>query len=151
MKVRLNKLPVKTTNGFKINDVELELEIPNYKRKKDVLIEGDMSSLKIEKTFTKKTSTSRIGLEVLEYEELTIQVPKGIHVKEPIMITYSLQENDSNHSQMKIVYEEDSSCNFVITTRTEDDTPCFSHIVEHVTSKKNSSGKICYFNFKYSF
>ena len=81
MKVRLNKLPVKTTNGFKINDVELELEIPNYKRKKDVLIEGDMSSLKIEKTFTKKTSTSRIGLEVLEYEELTIQVPKGIHVK----------------------------------------------------------------------
>ena len=45
---RLNKLPIKTTNNFKINDLEIDLDIPNIDSFKDFKIDGNTEKIKIE-------------------------------------------------------------------------------------------------------
>ena len=146
MKMKLNKLPVKTTNGFQINDVEVEFNIPTFKRNTDVLIEGDLSLIQVKKEKKKGDLTSKIGLTLSAYENIQIVVPKGVNIKEPIIITYSLQKEDANISQIEIVYEENSSCDFVITTKSMDNTSCFQHLKEMITSQKNASGHLCFIN-----
>ena len=144
MKYRLNKLPVKTTNGFQINDVEVELNVSSYQRRNDVLIQGDVSSLTIHKGMKKEKLMTKLGLEVSEYEEIQIQVPKGVSIKEPICITYDLEEKDWSISKIVITYEEDSSCDFIITNASHG--PCFQYLIESVSSQKNSSGNISILN-----
>ncbi len=144
MKYRLNQLPVKTTNGFQINDVEVELTIPTFHRTNDVVIEGD-ASLKILKKMRDEKISSKLGLEVSSYENLKITVPKGVKVEKPVFITYSLEKKDANISRLEIIYEEDSSCSFIIQTKT-DSTTCFQYILENVVSQKNSSGTITFIN-----
>lgn len=144
MKYRFNKLPVKTTNGFQINDVEVELDVSSYCRTKDVFIQGDVSSLTIQQEMKKETLTTKLGLEVSEYEEIRIQVPKGVSIKEPICITYELEEKDWSVSKISIQYEEDSSCDFIIMNTSHGS--CFQYLIEGVSSKKNSSGNISIMN-----
>ena len=67
MKYQINKLPVKTTNGFKINDLELELDLPEFSMKNEFEFEGDISSLKIEKKIKEEKLSSKIGLEFQKY------------------------------------------------------------------------------------
>ena len=71
MKYILNKLPVKTTNNFKINDLKVELDLPKKYDFNEYFI-TDNKDLIISKKIVNKKITSKIGLEFTKYLELNI-------------------------------------------------------------------------------
>lgn len=146
MKYRLNPLPVKTTNGFKINDVELDITLPKNHMSHAFDFLGDISSLKIEEKMIQNHESSRIGIEFDDYYDIQIYIPKGIHVEKPIMIHYSFQKEDSLYSKISFHYEEDSSCDFIVMMESDDSEKHFNHLIEKVFSNKNSFGNITYIN-----
>ena len=146
MKYQLNKLPVKTTNGFKINDVVVDLNIPRFQSSHDFEIKGDTSLLKIKQEDVVDSITSRIGLELDGTKKICIVVPKDVVVKEPISLQFDFQENDVLISDLEIQYEENSSCNFIITIHSLDENIHFSHLKETIKSSKNSCGNITFIN-----
>ena len=146
MKYCLNKLPVKTTNNFKINDLEVEFDIPNFQMNHEFEIQGDTSSLKIDKKFKKEKITSKIGLELEEFYEISITVPRDVCIEDPIMISYSFENDESVISKFQFLYEENSSCNFILSLNSLDSSSCFSHLVEEVQMKENSKGDVTFLN-----
>ena len=76
MKYRLNKLPVKTTNGFKINDIEVDINIPEVNSFNEFVI-NNSEGIIIDKCIKNSDVSSRIGLDFSRYLELNITVPKN--------------------------------------------------------------------------
>ena len=146
MKYRLNSLPVKTTNGFHINDVEVDLEIPKFQMKQEYQISGDISSLTINHCIKKEECSSRIGLSFDTYYLLSIVVPHGVVVDEPILIEYDFQKDDILFDVIDITYEENSSCSFVFKYVSKDQENHFHHLIEKVHSGDSSSGNITIIN-----
>ena len=146
MKYRLNELPVKTTNGFQINDVEIDIDIPSFQMNHTFNIQGDISSLKITQTTKKESYCSKIGLPIDEYLEVKICVPKDTKVTDPIFISYDFEDKEAIFSNFVIDYENNSSCNFIFIMKSHDDGIHFNHFVEKVTSKENAKGNITFIN-----
>ena len=146
MKYRLNQLPVKTTNGFKINDVEVDLELPTYNMLSDYKLDGDISLLKIKKEIVENTITSKIGLDIHKYYELNITIPKNVIIEKPIFITYDFKSHDALYSKFNFLFEENSSCNFIIAMNSSDHNKHFNYFIESVKSKHNSNGSITIIN-----
>ena len=140
MKYILNKLQDKTTNNFKINDIELDLEIPNIKEFEKYEISNN--NLLIKQEIKKEKLNTKIGLEFTKYLELTITVPKYEVIKEPIFITH----NNDLISNIKFIFEESSSANFIIKYTTTDNNKYFNYQKEETISKENSSCSITYIN-----
>jgi len=146
MKYILNSLPAKTTNHFKINNIELDLEIPNYKKTNDYSIIGSTDKLTIEEKEINEKITTKVGLEFNKYYELNITVPKNIIIDDAILIDYAFENNDVLVDKISINYEENSSCNFIINYISKDDSISFHHLLEKTISSKNSKGNITYIN-----
>ena len=146
MKYTLNKLPVKTTNHFKINDIELELEEPSYIGYNDLSIQGNVYDLEIERRLVKEPLNTKIGLPISQYMELSITIPKNIQVETPILIDYVFKDNDSFMDKIIFHYEENSHCDFIVTYISADETPHFHHLLEETISMNHSSGSISYIN-----
>lgn len=144
--MRLNKLPIKTTNHFNINDIDLELDIPNFKTNNDYSILGDTSKLIIKKEKQKKELSTKIGITYKEYQELNITIPKNVKVDEAILIDYAFIDDDSLIDRIVFNYEENSSCNFIITYISKDDNKHFHSLLETTKSSKSSIGNITYIN-----
>lgn len=146
MKYILNKLHEKTTNNFKINNLEIDLDIPNYKGFDELQIIGDSKLLKIEKNHKKEKLNTKIGLEIKEYEEIKITIPKNIKIDDPVIIDYAFKNDDSFYDKIIFNYEENSKCDFYITYISADETSHFHHLLEKTRSEKNSEGSITYLN-----
>lgn len=140
MKYRLNKLPVKTTNNFKINDVEVDIEIPNYDEFSKFKIDNN-KDISFTQNVVDKKINSRIGLEFDKYLELVIDIPKNIN--DTIVINYDF---DSNCLVDKIIfnYQENSNCNFIIKYHSLD--YAFHHLLCEANLASNSSGNITIIN-----
>ena len=93
MKYRLNKLPVKTTNNFKVNDIELDIDIPDINNFNDFLISND-TQLIVEKNIVKKSLSTKIGLDFSKYLELNIKVPKNIKIDKPVILEYEFKDKE---------------------------------------------------------
>ena len=79
MKYILNKLQEKTTNNFRVNEIKLDLDLPeNFKLKKYEIKNNKLEITEEEKT---ETLTSKIGLTLNKYKELNIKVPKYFNAK----------------------------------------------------------------------
>ena len=74
MKYILNKTPIRTTEGFHINDLKIDIDIPNDFKFHDYEIEND-SLVSIDK-LTKQVFKSEIGLTHDEYQNLEIILVK---------------------------------------------------------------------------
>ena len=146
MKYILNSLKEKTTNNFKINNLELEMELPKFKANDILKIQGDLNQLIIKQNHIKEKLTTKLGLEIPEYDELNIIVPKDVEIKEPIIIDYAFKNDDAFFDKIKINYEENSSCDFYITYISTDEEKHFHHLMEETKSAKNSKGCITYLN-----
>jgi len=145
MKYILNSLQDKTTNNFKINNLEIDLDIPSYKGKETLNIQGS-SKLIIEKKHKKEKINTKIGLEINEYEELKIIVPKDTVINEPVLIDYAFKENDAFYDRIIFQFEENSKCDFYITYISADEESHFHHLLEETKSEHNSKGSITYLN-----
>ena len=146
MKYILNKLHEKTTNNFKINNLEIDFELPSFNVRETLKIQGDLLPLKIEQSHQKKKLNTKIGLEIREYDELTITIPKNVNIETPIIIDYAFRNNDSFFDKINFNYEENSKCDFYITYISADEGNHFHHLFEQTKSEKNSVGSITYLN-----
>lgn len=140
MKYILNKLQDKTTNNFKINDIELDLDLPVINEFTNYEISNN--NLLIKQEIKESKLTTKIGLEFTKYLELTITVPKYTEIKEPIFITH----NNDLISNIKFIFEENSSANFIIKYTTTDNNKYFNYQKEETISKENSNCSITYIN-----
>ena len=65
MEYILNKLPVKTTNNFKVNDLKIDLDIPDIKNRSRFVI--DNNKLDNTQVFINKKIVSKIGFEFTKF------------------------------------------------------------------------------------
>ena len=140
MKKKLNKLPIKTTNNFNINDVEVDIEINELNTDKLYEVEG----IEVKQTIKEEKITSRVGLEFNKYLELTITVDKTYN--NPILVNYNFTNNDYLISNIIINYENNSNANFIFTYKSLDNNKHFNYLKEIVNMKENSLGTITYIN-----
>ena len=84
----LNKLPVKTTNNFKINDLEIELDIPKLNNNNEYEI-TDIKDIIITKKIVNKKLTTKVGLEFNKYLDIKIVIPKNKVIDDTIYINYN--------------------------------------------------------------
>ena len=145
VKYRLNKLPVKTTNNFRINDLEIELDIPKLNNLNEYEITNN-SDLIINKKIVNKKLDTKVGLEFDKYLDINITIPKNISINETIMINYGFSKDDALISKITFNYEENSCCNFVINYDSIDNNSHFNHLYEVVNMNDNSSGNISIVN-----
>ena len=145
MKYRLNKLPVKTTNNFKINDLEIELDIPKINILSEYVI-TDNKDIIINKKIVNKKLTTKIGLEFDKYLDVEITIPKNKIITDTVCINYNFSKDEVLISKITINYEENSSCNFVINYNSSDDNSHFNHLYEVVKMGNGSNGNITILN-----
>jgi len=143
MKCILNKLPVKTTNNFKVNDLKIDLELPEQLNFLDYNINN---SKYIDICNKEEKITSKIGLEFNKYKEVNITIPKNTQVIDTIIIRYDFSKSNNLIDKINIKLLENSSVNIIIIYTSSDDLSSFHYLVENLECKNNSYGNISIIN-----
>ena len=114
MKYVLNKTPIRTTNGFRVNDVKVDLEIPNNIEHHDyeILNISDVEST-IESNFV-----SNIGLEHKNYKNTNINVDN--QNDSVIKLKYCFNDNDSLVDNININVSKNLNINMLICYESKD-------------------------------
>ena len=130
MKYILNETPVKTTNGFKINNISVDLDIPTvYKLNIINILCDEMNKIDISIDKVNKIESSKIGLEeTLDYE-LNIIVKKYEELNKDCIIEYHFTD-DANKlfSKINIKAEESSKSKFIIRFISDSDSYNFNYL-----------------------
>ena len=113
MEYILNKLPVKTTINFKVNDLKIDLDIPEITGMKKFSISNN-DSLDINQDITEDKLVSKIGLEFSKYLNVDITIPKNIRINDSVILEYEFSNDDILIDKINFNYEENSSCDFII-------------------------------------
>ena len=145
-KYTLNSTPIRTANNFGINDIDLELELPQVKNFENVMIiTSEMDKLQINKIENESLNLkSRIGLEEINNNySLNIIVPKENIIHDPIIINCDFDdENNCLVDNIKITMEENSESTFILKYKSEDKEKAFHYLKQETIAKENSKGKI---------
>ncbi len=140
MKYILNETPVKTTNGFMINNINVDLDIPLvYKLNIINIVSDEMDKIDIDINKPNTNETTKIGLEdTLDYE-INITVKEYEELKNDCIIEYHFT-NDANKlfSRININAKESSKSKFIIKFISEDDTPAFNYLKQINNVEKNA-------------
>ena len=96
--MKLNKLRCKTTNGFKVNNLAIDLDLKELNTDKEYVVNG----IEVTQSIKEDTITSNIGLTYSKYLELTISVDK-VYDK-PILVNYNFSNNDYLVSKVKLYH-----------------------------------------------
>lgn len=138
--MKLNSLRCKTTNGFKVNNLDIELDLNELNTDKLYNING----IEVSQTIKNEEITSKVGLTYSKYLELTISVDK-VYDK-PILVNYNFENNDYLVSKIIINYKKYSSCDFIFNYKSLDSNKHFNYLVEEVIGEEYSTGSITYIN-----
>ena len=145
MEYILNKLPVKTTNNFKVNDLKIDLDLPEITDMNKFNISNN-DLLDINQEIIDDEFTSKIGLEFSRYLNIDITIPKDVVIDESIILSYDFSNNDVLIDKINFNYEENASCNFIIIYKSIDNNKHFHHLLSKINSNINSRGNITYIN-----
>jgi Fe-S cluster assembly scaffold protein SufB len=140
MKYILNKTPVKTTNGFRINNITVDLDIPVVYKLNIINITCDeMDKLDISIDKINNTETSRIGLEdTLDYE-VNITVKEYEELKNDCIIEYHFTEEANKlFSKININAKESSKSKFIIKFISETEEYNFNYLKQVNNIEKNA-------------
>lgn len=138
--LRLNKTPVRTSNNYGINDISLDLELPEVRTFENATFEISSDDIEFNIEEPKSILNSKIGLELQSNYSVTLTVPEYVKVKEPIRITFEFDEdNTSLVDNIKIVMEEGSSAKFIIEYLSNDNNQKFFHYLKQETIAKENS------------
>lgn len=148
---KLNDTPLKTSNNYGINNIKLDINIPTIKNYDNFLMMStEVDKLKIinfDVISESKNLKSKIGLEVKQNYEITITVPQKVEVKEPIILEFSLDEdNTALIENINIVYEENAKADFIIKYISNDENGQFHYLKQETKASKNSKGSITIIN-----
>ena len=140
MKKRLNKLPIKTTNNFNINDVEVDIDINELNTDKYYEVNG----IEVNQIIKEDLLETRVGLNYKKYLELTITVDKTYN--EPILVNYNFTDNDYLISKVIINYKKNCKGDIIFTYKSQDNNNHFNYLKEIVNMEENSIGTISFIN-----
>lgn len=135
IKMVLNEMNIKTTNGFNVNNVTLDLELPKNPKFKEYKI-----SSKIDIKYRKSKITSKIGLSLDEALNLDIIIKENM--KKPIILSYEL--DDALINNINIHYLENTQADLVFKYTSKKKT--FNYIKYNITMDKYSTGNISIVN-----
>ena len=140
MKYILNETPVKTTNGFKINNISVDLDIPVVYKLNIINITCDeMDKLDISIDKANKNDNTKIGLEdTLDYV-VNITVKEYEELKNDCIIEYHFtNEVNKLFSNININAKESSKSKFIIKFISEDDSYNFNYLKQINNIEKNA-------------
>lgn len=138
--LRLNKTPVRTSNNYGINDIGLDLELPEVRIFENATFEISSDNIEFNIEEPKGMLNSKIGLELQSNYGVTLTVPEYVKVKEPIRVTFEFDEDNlSLVDNIKIVMEEGSSAKFIIEYLGNDNNQKFFHYLKQETIAKENS------------
>lgn len=141
----LNETPIKTTNNFKMNNINLNLDLSGNDNFKDFkIINGDNLDIKINKNGG--ILTSKIGLEFNKSYVIDITVKKDIHINEPVYLTYEFKDDDLLVDNINITYEENSKADFILKYVSLDNGKHIHQLKENIKASKASNGSISIIN-----
>lgn len=144
-----NKLPMKTFRWLGVNELKLNREIPDIKPFQRIEPQGEgVKELVITRSNTfpyDKMPLTGMGEEAAEFihqnknQEMTITVPKGKKVKEPVFIRYRLEaENPVLVEETLILAEEGSEITLVVTYEGEEEAKAFHGGLFYLKAAKNA-------------
>ena len=138
--MKLNELRSKTTNGFKVNNLDIDLDLKELNTNKKYVVNG----IEVSQSIKEDTITSNIGLTYSKYLELTISVDKVYN--KPILVNYNFENEDYIVSKVIINYKKNSKCNFIFNYKSLDNNKHFNYLVEEINTEEYSTGSITYIN-----
>ncbi len=145
-KMTLNDTPVRTAKNFGINDITLDIEIPEIREFNNcMIISYESDSFKMSDLFmgvSKKKITTKIGLELNKNYGITLTVPEGVNIEKPIILDFDLdEENSVLIDNIKIVMEKNSEADFILKYNTNE-SKCFHYLKQETILKENSKCSI---------
>ena len=113
----LNETPLRTSNNFGINNIEVLLDIPKCKEFENFnLYTENIDKIDVEIISNKnEKEKNKIGLERKVNYIVKITVPKNIEIKEKIVLEFDLDDdNEFLMENIDIILEENSEASFEI-------------------------------------
>ena len=140
----LNKTPVRTSNNYGINDISLNLNIPEIRAFENATFEISSDDIGLNIEEPKGLLNSKIGLELQNNYSVTLTVPEYTKIQEPIRITFEFDEDNVNLVEnLKIIMEEGSSAKFLIEYLTENkNIELFHYLKQETILKSNANANI---------
>lgn len=136
-KYTLNPTPVRTSINYNINDITLDLDIPEYSKFENISIyteELDKIDVVIDE-ITDKFLENKIGLEFEKYQRIKITIPENTTISEPITLDFLFDEdNKTLIDDVEIVLEDNSYAKFVLHYCDEGNQTRFFHMLKQKTS-----------------
>lgn len=142
MKYILNKIPVKTTNSFNLNALNIDLNIPvNYSFKEFQMINSELFDV----TYSINNNlNSKIGLSFDKYLNLDIIVKNNID--KPLVLSYDFANEENLVDNLNISFTNNSNASIIIKYNSLDNTKTFHHLNMNIDMKDNSYGNISIIN-----
>lgn len=141
----LNETPIKTTNGFMINNIKLNLDIKDNYNFKPMDI-SNCNDIVLDIKECKDVLTSKIGLDFNKYYDINIVVPKNKVIEEPIYISYNFDNDDYLVAAININYEENSKADFIIKNESISFGKQLNQLKETINVSSNANGTITIIN-----
>lgn len=138
----LNKIPVKTTNNFHINDLKIDLDVPSNLEFKKFNVEND-DNIDINYSI-KECFNSLIGLEMDKY--LNVEMDIKDSSDKPLILNYYFNDCDVLVDNLNINYGDDVKRDIVIKYISKNDCCHFHHNKLNIIMGNNSSGNISIIN-----
>ena len=142
MKYILNESPIKTTNGFNVNNVKVDLDIPRYNIYHDYEIENiNSKNIRYE---LKDNFTSNIGLEHEKYKNVTLDINESNN--KLLKLIYCFNDQDSLVDNIDINVSKNINVNLFICYKSLNDNTHFHNGNVNVNILENSSLNITILN-----
>ena len=138
-KLKVNDTPVRTARNFKINNIEVELEIPKKIAEfKNVEIINDKSTIDSEVSNTPLTYGTGKILEELNYETANSKIKiQTSNKKEDIRIRYNFDDNNVNLiNQIEIIANGDT--NVIIEYKSQTSQKCLHNGIIRTIANENA-------------
>ena len=140
----LNETPVRTSVNYNINNIKVDLDIPELKGFENISITtSELDKINIDIDTIQKAFSSRIGLEFDSYESVNISVPEDTIIQEPIVLDYLFDEdNNCLVDNIKITMNKNSKASFILHYCNDIEENCFHCLKQETILKENSSASI---------
>ena len=144
----LNETPSRTSVNYGINDITIEMDIPEIKLFDNaMIITEDLEKIQIKtdnEIDTKKKINSKLGLDVVKNYKTDIVISENIKISTPIIIEYNFNEdNNVLIQEMNIILKNNAKADIIIKFNSEDQKEeYFNYLKQNVTLEENAIANI---------
>lgn len=145
-KLTLNNTPIRTSNNFGINSIDIEIKKPEIIDFNNMMIMSyEMDNIEISNLSmmpSGKDMTSRIGLNLRCNYTITLTVPENVILDSPVILNFDFDEdNKALVDNIKIVMEKNSKADFILKYQSYEDNN-FHYLKQETICKEGSEASI---------